>query len=324
MTLSSTYKVQYDIRPAKQVERRILLDAFHRLALSGFDLSAYQYTGFGSIYFVDFVLMHKILGLTDLLSLERDPSLTSRVKFNRPYKCVRTEMESASEQIPKLSREKRHIVWLDYDGLLHRDHIADIRSALALLSPGSILLVTIDAEPPREEDFAGILEEPLPRPTPKHWKEYFRYHASDYLDVGMRTEDFSKASLAKTNVRILSAVFRSAIASRRGVKFKPLFNFQYKDGHLMVSVGGMIATPSDVRKIQSSTLRRTNYYRNSFDKPPFVINIPRLTRKERAYLDREMPCRANWIPTDFVLQAEDVAHYREIYRFMPAYGELLL
>ena len=59
----SYMKVRYDLRPAKQVERRMIIDALHKLARAGVDISRYQYTGMGSIHFVDFVLFHKMLVL---------------------------------------------------------------------------------------------------------------------------------------------------------------------------------------------------------------------------------------------------------------------
>jgi len=54
----SYLKVAYDLRPAKQIERRMFIDGLQRLALAGFDIGDYQYTGFGSIFFVDFILFH--------------------------------------------------------------------------------------------------------------------------------------------------------------------------------------------------------------------------------------------------------------------------
>ena len=46
-------KVPYDLRPAKQAERRMLVDAFMILSQAGFPIRDYQYTGMGSVYFVD-------------------------------------------------------------------------------------------------------------------------------------------------------------------------------------------------------------------------------------------------------------------------------
>jgi hypothetical protein len=41
-------------------------------------------------------------------------------------------------------------------------------------------------------------------------------------------------------------------------------------------------------------------------------------------MDSAMPCASGWTPADFELDDEDVAAYNEIYRYFPAYAELLL
>ena len=45
----SYLSVHYELRSAKQVERRMLIDALHTLGEDGFRISDYQYTGMGSI-----------------------------------------------------------------------------------------------------------------------------------------------------------------------------------------------------------------------------------------------------------------------------------
>jgi hypothetical protein len=37
-----------------------------------------------------------------------------------------------------------------------------------------------------------------------------------------------------------------------------------------------------------------------------------------------MPCAAGWKPTDFELDDATIDAYREVYRFLPAFAELLL
>lgn len=324
---SSTYRVQYDLRPSKQVERRMLVDAMQRLAAASFPITDYQYTGFGSIYFVDFILFHKLLGLSKLLSLERQASLTGRVRFNRPFSCVSIKMVPASSEIPNLSRDTRHIVWLDYDGILHRDFLSDIQSAITLLPAGSVLLVTVDVEPPEGHDYAGVepdFDEANEVLGPKQWKRYFEHHASGYLKLGLCEDDFGKSKLVVRSTEILAAVFTKWIVARPELQFLPMFNFVYKDSHAMLTMGGMIAGRTEKRLLHASSLSETVYYRDRFDSPPFEIRLPRLTRKERLYLDREMPCADGWVPKDFDLDAEEVQRYRDLYRFLPAFAEILL
>jgi hypothetical protein len=324
---SSSYRVQYDMRPAKQVERRMIIDALQRLAAAGFPIAHYQYTGFGAIYFIDFVLLHKLLGLNKLLSLEHEANLESRVMFNRPFSCIRVRMAPASSEIPNLSRDVRHIVWLDYDGVLHKDFLSDIQSATTILPAGSMLLVTVDVEPPEDYDYKTVepdFDSSKEVLGPKHWRRYFEHHASAFLRLGLSDDDFAKSRLILRSTEILKAAFTKSIVARSELRFLPMFNFAYKDSHSMLTMGGMIAGPAEKRQLQTSSIGDTVYYRDDFESPPFEIRVPSLTRKERSYLDREMPCEDGWVPKDFTLASEDVLAYRDIYRFLPAFAEILL
>jgi hypothetical protein len=236
-------------------------------------------------------------------------------------------MVPAASAIPNLSRDTRHIVWLDYDGVIHKDFLSDIQSALTVLPSGSILLVTVDVEPPEEIDYKQVdpdfdgSKEVL---GPKHWKRYFEFHASKYLKLGLTESDFGSAELRVRTAEILKASFTRSIVPRVQMEFLPMFNFIYRDSHWMLSMGGMIAGQTEKRQLLSTTLRDTQYYRNSFDTAPFEIEVPRLTRKERIYLDREMPCVDEWVPKDFDLTPHELRKYRDIYRFLPAFAEILV
>jgi len=307
----SYLKVSYDLRPAKQVERRMLIDAFHRLASAGFPITDYQYTGFGSIYFVDFILFHKLLGINKLLSVEWDTDIEKRVKFNAPFKDINLEIAPIGDVIPSLRQDDKHILWLDYDDLIRGDHLAAVAQATSSLSPGSILLVTVDIEHPYGS-------------KPAVWRKYYEAEIGDYLGEKTSNSDYTQSNLAALNGHVIKQAIKQGLVGRVNVTFEPLFNFLYKDGHQMLTIGGMLVTATEKRKLRASTLVETTYYRNSLSEASYEIRIPRLTRKERLYLDRSMPCDTGWLPEDFELSASDVNAYREVYRFCPAYAELLL
>jgi hypothetical protein len=305
----------------------MIIDALQRLGAAGFPIVDYQYTGFGAIYFVDFILFHKLLGMSRLLSLEQQESLASRMTFNRPFSCVDIRMVPASSEIPNLSRDIRHIVWLDYDGVLHKNFLSDIQSAVTVLPAGSVLLVTVDVEPPEDYDYKQVdpnFDSSKEVLGPRHWKRYFEHHASAYLKLGLSENDFGRSELRLRTAEILKASFTRSIVARPDMEFLPIFNFIYKDSHWMLSMGGMIAGRTEKRQLRGSTLGETAYHRGNFNLPPFEITVPRLTRKERVYLDREMPCADGWVPKDFDLDPEEARRYREIYRFLPAFAEILL
>ena len=306
----SYLKVAYDLRPAKQVERRMLMDAFQRLTHAGFKIADYQYTGFGSVYCVDVFLFPKLLGITKLLSVEHDTQIERRVRFNKPFKEIDVRIAPIGDVIPTLSPDLKHILWLDYDDLIQREHLDDILQAAINLSTGSILLVTVDVEPPAGED-------------PAEWRRHYEAEAYDYLGGKARISEFAKSKLPGLNAHIISQVIKKGFTGRQA-QFLPLFKFLYKDGHQMLTVGGMVTTNSEQRVIRASSLVDAPYYRPDLSKPEYEIIVPRLTRKERLYLDCAMPCGNKWHPKEFELSRNEVLAYREIYRFFPAYAELLL
>ncbi len=313
----SYQKVHYEFRPAKQVERRMLLHALHSLRDMGYPISSYEYTGLGSIYFIDFVLFHRYLGLTRLTSVEGDPDVEQRVDFNCPYGLINLVHDDISAQIARLSSECRHILWLDFDSILVEELLEAVQLAAAQLTAGSILLVTVDVEPP------GRPEDGLKKYNPTVWMRYFKIEAKELLWRGVCRSDFTRDALPTTNARILKAAIEVGLQTR-DAKFIDMFSFLYADGHRMLSLGGMIGTDDDERHIRALDRNELFFLKDDITDDPFQIRVPLVTRKERHYLDQNMPCQRGWTPDEFEMTSGDVEDYRKIYRYYPAYTETLL
>ncbi|MEA3327662.1 MAG: O-methyltransferase [Chloroflexota bacterium] len=308
----SYQKVFYTLRPAKQVERRMILEVLQRLHGGGFSILDYQYTGFGSIYFVDFILFHRYLGIKKLLCAEHDTGIKKRMKFNKPYKVVDIKMNNIGSIIPNLDSNIKHILWLDYDTVLNSDIASDINLAAYKLPKGSILLVTVDVKPP-----SG-------REGPKEWMEYFKTEAERYFEYNWEEQDFSQSALPEVNYHIINNAIKDGITGRPKVRFIQLFNFSYADGHPMVTMGGIIGTEVELNKVKSCNFSNIDFIRRDHKDPPYEISVPRLTRKECLYLDRHMPCSDSWSPSDFELDPDEILNYRSIYRYYPLYAELFV
>lgn len=312
--LSESYlSVHYELRPAKQVERRMLVDAFQLLQEAGFRIRSYEYFGMGSVYFVDYVLLHKYLGIQKLVSVEASPSIKKRVMFNRPFGVVNVRHGFAGEFIPSLEQSKQHIVWLDYDGQMTSDHLSDIRQACQQLSPGSIFLVTFDAEPPNRHNASTVETE-----------KYYRSEADSYIPKEFDERPFEREVLPELIMKTTRQVIDDAVRFREDIGFAELFYFQYADGRRMVTLGGMITSETEVAKLSDSEIESAHYLRRNWDTGPCLISVPMLTKRERHVLDAEMPCSDTWRPDGFELGKEELQAYRNIYRFIPAYAELFL
>lgn len=312
----SSLRVQYDLRPAKQAERRMFMDALQLLSMHGYPIRDYQYTGMGAIYFVDFILFHKLLGIQEMLSVEVSPKIQKRVKFNQPYGCVNLKRGPIGNFIPYLSSDLKHILWLDYDNVLCGEYLQDIAQAATILSAQSLLIITVDAGPPGDKSEKEW--------GPRKWQLYFEEEAQDYLSLPADPTIFELEQLPQLYVDLIIKAIKTGLRGRSDVEFIPLFNFTYADGASMLTIGGMIGKAQDRRKIRQSRLAKTIYYRDDFKRRPYEIKVPKLTRKERLHLDSLMPSSKKWDSKVFQQEDKDVQAYREIYRFLPAYAELLL
>jgi len=307
---SSSPKVPYDLRTAKQIERRMIIDAFQRMGQSGFKIGDYKYIGMGGIYFVDFVLFHRLLGIQMMLSVERDENIKKRVQFNRPYRSIELEYKAIGDVIPFIDQDLKHILWLDYDFIMSNTVVTDAVNASAQLSVGSVLLITVDLKPPPGK--------------PKDWKIHFQTEALDFCNPAWRISDFRQSNLPRINIDIIDAAIRQGLTGRPNVKFLPLFNFLYADGHEMLTVGGVIGTDAEDRMLDGCRFGDAPYIRRKLSDKPYRVPKMILTRKERVSLDAAMPAKPGWHPKEFEMDEEVIALYKEVYRFFPTYAELLL
>ena len=123
------------------------------------------------------------------------------------------------------------VLWLDYDHVLSEDVVDTVVLASSHLSCGSLLLATVDVEPPG-----------LPGEGPDEWRVHYLNEARRFLGPTPETAAFAKSNLPSLNASILNKAIAEGLIGRAGVRFCPLFHFLYADGHEMLSVGGMIAS----------------------------------------------------------------------------------
>src|ERR1035438_1696889 len=97
--------INYSLRPAKAVERKMMGEAFRRL--HPFQrIEDYRYVGFGSIYFSDFQAVHRTLGISDMVSIEKNVSAEACFEFNKPYRSIELIFGNSSVVLPKLPWDK--------------------------------------------------------------------------------------------------------------------------------------------------------------------------------------------------------------------------
>ena len=122
--------VDYQVRPSKQVERKLFMEVLHRLSDSGLPIQNHTYVGFGSVFYVDFLLFHRYLYIDKMLCAEK-ADIPRRMDFNLPYDFVVLRTKPILEVIPEIQPQSPYLVWLDYDCGLDGDNLETSRDLRA-------------------------------------------------------------------------------------------------------------------------------------------------------------------------------------------------
>jgi hypothetical protein len=296
----------YRVRPAKHVQRLLIVDALRRLR-AFYPLVEYSYVGFGAQYFVDFVLFHRALGIRDMTSLESDKQKYQRCVFNKPFDSVDVIEGTSWEHFGSMDFERPVIVWPDYVDSLDAPILGDIDTLALRMRPGSVAMVTVNVDPDEVE-------------TPPHGRRALLEERVGAVAVphGVRDADLDGWDNAAVIRRIIDEQFRRSVSDRAdGCFYEQFFNFQYRDGARMLTVGGMILDDALRPAFDACDWDAVDGYRSGAD--ALRIELPSLTLRELAHLDAQLPKGIDAM-TGPGLGAEDLAAYAEFYRYYPRYA----
>lgn len=329
--MASFREINYAVRPAKSVERKIMAEAFRRLEMS-WPLSTYRYIGMGSVYFADFQLFHQALGIEDMVSIEREKQYEARFEFNRPFRCVEIKFGESADILDTLAWEKRSLVWLDYDGKLEASVISDLQTVVQKVISGSVVTVSVNVEadrPPAEVTGADATNA---------WRlnELEGRIGQACMPAGVSGEELRGKSFGAVCWRVLNAAVVEQLTKRNGrADLRPdtmishqVFHFRYSDGVPMLTVGWLFRSREDEEKTQRCAMKGS-YFRDGDE--PCVIEAPKLTPKEIRHLNSRLPdgppvgrAITRQLEKTTGIGESDINKFAEVYRYYPQYGEVVL
>lgn len=295
--------VSYAQRPAKHVQRQMVIDALRRMR-SFSELHQYQYVGFGGMEFVDFELVHRELGVANMVSIELDSSGAARYRFNAPFASVRLLFDRASAVLPTLLDDPvLRIVWLDYECRLNLEVLQDVGTALRKLLPGSVLVVSVNAQGPRL--------------AAQRLDQFTADVGADRVASGTTNASLAQWGWARASYDVLVADGEAEIARRAdGSAFEQLFHFRYADGARMLTWGGVLVGPGNRPAVAAADFPALTQIRAAQDLP-YEIAPPLLTMREALHLNAQLP---NAAPDDLDadgIPAKDLRSYADLYRWYP-------
>jgi hypothetical protein len=293
-------KYSYAFRPRKQIQRLLIADACSRLRAIA-PLDQYEYIGFGGFEFIDFDLMRRRVGISRMVSYEKD-SDQARYRFNTPFADIEIKFGPASQHLPFLDRATLRIVWLDYVQTLDAEVIQDVMTAADRLAAGSLLLVTVNAHPAtpatnrRSQLVTDVGEERVPN--------------------GVDDRVLAKWGLANVQRGILLSALSESLAARGdGAEFEQLFHFLYADRAQMLTLGGLIITPAAREAFNAGRFHELDQV--SRDEVGVMIAAPSLTARETLHLNAQLPLAPGGALDAPGLSADEKEHYRRFYRWYP-------
>ena len=311
-------RIDYSIRPAKYAERRMLRDVFRRVGPFG-PPEDYLYVGMGSVWFADFTLFHRSLGIKEMISIESATKALQRVRDNAPFR-IELAAGRSEKELPKMNLDRRCLIWLDYDDALSPNMLLDMRSVAGRVASGSVLAVTVRAERAREIDQEDADADETGRSALERFKSTFaRARVSQDLDA----YDLAGRPFATLSRSLLSSEIEAALVARSRKEdeetvFLPICSFDYADGVLMTTIVGMFCATSDLPTYAACDFDSLPFVHA--DRSAFTITIPKITTREFRLLEAQMPTD---LPVDLgSIPAREAENFGRLYRYLPNYAVL--
>ena len=312
--------VDYSLRPAKHVERRMLCDAFRRLSKFA-SVESYQYVGFGSVWFSDFSLFHRQLGIGRMISIERMAVHEARFRFSKPFGGVDLQFGESGSVLPKIDWGLRTIAWLDYDDPLNPGMLDDVRTIATKCVGGSLLAVSIQCES------APILEqgddEKRPIETAEEFKTVF---GPERTPVDLSPKDFVGWNMAATCRRAVQSEIEDALRvvnlvrhDQQTLQFLPIMAIEYADGAKMTTIVGVFVDKGQNSIFWSCGFEEMPFYVKSGDHA-LRIEVPKLTPKEMRELEGKLPIADPKTIAPGVFPQKDAVFFAKLYRYLPSFA----
>jgi hypothetical protein len=303
--------VDFSVRKNKSIQRKLISHLLETLQKE-FDISDYQYVGMGSLWFVDFVLFHKRLGLRRMISIQ-EPKGFARAQFNAPFDCIKVRRGLTTTVLPTLNLNRKTIAWLDYDEQLGSSICDDLDVVLKRVRPGSLCFVSVRAE---LKDFGGT------GANDETVESSLREQLGSWIPRTLPSSIFAAETFPAGLADLLHSIASNLCAARfDSTRWHPLLSYYYNDGTRMLTIGGMLCDADSARKLSVLRIVGRGFYTG---KRIFHIAAPQLTSREKASIDAALPTSGMSLRKSKLTRGlKGVAQqYAKYYLYYPVFWEL--
>ena len=304
--MRSPSSVNYETRPCKYVERRILLSSFNAI-INRVDKD-YQYIGFGGLAFTDFKLFHKELGINRMYSIEACYK-PDKIEFNKPYSCITILHDLSKQALARIDLSTPSIVWLDYDGSLNMYMFSDLEYLFSRLPVGSIYVLSCRSEMKNKDGLTYSRED---------MDEVFK----GLVPFDVENDCCAEAHRCYTIKRMIDGYCDKILAERsdlgESVKYKSLYNYRYSDGAEMFTTGGVIIGEDITDEFIEKC--KTEFIGNEITD----ILLPILTHRETLRLNQILGNSAaeQELIAKGIIDLKQIESYKRFYKYMPNFYDV--
>lgn len=310
--MNSPKILNYETRPAKFTERKMLLSSLLRICNQYKD--SYQYIGLGGLAFTDFKLFHKELHINEMYSFEAGSFSMDKLNVNCPYSFIQIVKETSTEALSKIDLEKKTLIWLDYDDSLENFMFEDLNILMNKLPIGSIYIMSCNRQ--LKSDESGEI----------YTIEEFREKFGNLVPFNITEKDLSGTEDFSTIRKMLAQVINKTVKDRsrngENIKFQQLYNILYQEnrGARMFTYGGII-TESD-KTFEDLNLSDFDFIRNQDS--VYKIDIPNLTSKEIDLINKNISNddELKAIIDKRIATEVEVGKHKDIYKYLPNFYDV--
>jgi hypothetical protein len=313
-------KIDYSIRPAKHAERRMLCDIFRRV--SPFErVEKYVYVGFGSVWFADFILFHRALGIRDMVSIEAAESAKDRIEENKPFR-IPVAYEQSKDALPKLDWSRKQFLWLDYDDPLSTDMLYDLQTVTRHSTSGTLIAVTVQCSQ-APQIAAEIHDSSVSKVSAL--ERFISTFGRQRVPQQTETEDLYGWRFGTLSRKLLLDEIEAGLALRNAsstveMQFRLICEIEYEDGAKMTTLVGIIHSVSDLTIVNQCNFDSLEFLEGSMS--PIRIDVPKLTVREFKRLECQLPLSQDAELQLGTIPVGEARGFQKMYRYLPSFAVL--
>lgn len=316
----------YRLRPNKYVDRELFAELLS-VAVARKGADSYAYISMGGPHLVDHHAVMRRAGLRKFVSIELEPEVVPRQRFNAAAPGSICEAVDSGElpsriqgYLERLGSEQV-IVWLDFTKPKRMRQLREVEELATFMQAGDVLRVTLNADlkAVEEKRTAELSDQQKALPAERRRALILKKEVGNYLpgSVTNVTSDEIGGVLVACVGRACELGIERSSGGRAAV---PLLLTEYSDTTKMVTATVLF---SDESKEDIETLRRWEHAASDWSHVE-RLTIPDLSSRERQVLDiaelEGTPALKDILGFDF--KPDDIATYRKFRRFFPTFQQI--